>query len=31
MSDPGLHRLMDNLRKIEKAAGTSELEHFTPQ
>lgn len=30
MSDPGLHRLMDNLRKIEKAAGTSELGRFTP-
>jgi hemerythrin-like domain-containing protein len=31
MSDPGLRRLMDNLRKIEKEAGTSELERFTPQ
>ncbi len=30
MSDPGLHRLMDNLRKIEGAAGTSELGRFTP-
>lgn len=31
MSDPGMHRLMDNLHKIEKAAGTSELERFTPR
>jgi hemerythrin-like domain-containing protein len=30
MSDPGLHRLMDNLRKIEEAAGTSDPGRFTP-
>ncbi|MGA9141127.1 MAG: hemerythrin domain-containing protein [Methanocella sp.] len=30
MSDPGLRRLMDNLRKIEEAAGTSDLGCFTP-
>lgn len=30
MSDPGLRKLMDNLRKIEAAAGTAELARFTP-
>ena len=30
MSDPGLHKLMDNLRQIEEAAGTAELARFTP-
>lgn len=31
MSDPGLRKLMDNLRKIERAAGTADLGSFTPR
>jgi hemerythrin-like domain-containing protein len=30
MSDPGLHKLMDNLRQIEEAAGTADLTNFVP-